>query len=268
MADNIPNNEKLAVESIRSYPEWSAYFLEKCAVYVQIRNKSISPIIIERVDCNFDNEAFVEPYIPSITPKFTIKPNHLSHPIRLEFKADLAFKAGTNFYQILIYYRVDNNLYVLEYDPRKFLVFSEYPGEEQVFISHKDREDTDIGRHLSHFLRKLGFIGYLSEDDRRPGIDLWKKKIPSAIESSVAIIILWTAIAAQNPENIYREIDIAKSFSKKLLMVREKDVLVPSDFPKDKDIEYFPVQRPVLTYELKEFACRIEDTYRSGGYAA
>jgi hypothetical protein len=266
------NNADIVVEAVWSSPQVNIFFLELCEIYVQIRNKLDRSIQIQKVECHFQCEDNVEPYIPRITPHLSLKSGQLSHPaeIRLKFEADIALKNSTNGYRIVITYldTLDSSIRVFEHNPHKYFILSPAgPNEKLFFISHKDPENTNIGRSLSRFLGKLGFIGYLSEDDRRPGIDLWKKKIPSTIESSVAMIILWTSEAALNPDNIYRELYIAKSSNKRLIMVREKDVSVPLDFPKD-DIEYFTVQRPISTTEIKNFACRIEDTYRHGGYAS
>lgn len=260
------NAEDLEVEKVRSYPEWSAFFLEKCAIYIQIRNKSDRSIQIEKVECKFQCEDSIEPYVPNITPYMTLQPGHLSRPIRVEFEADLALRTGTNNYRIIIQYR-DDILKIFEHDPRKFLIFSSLsPGEENFFISHKDPEDTDIGRQLAHFLKKLGFAGYLSEDDYRPGVDLWMEKIPVAIESSIGVIILWTSRAAKNPDNIYREINIAKSMGKRLIMAREEWITAPDIFP--KEIEYYRFkENPISMADLKKLACTIEDTYRRGGYS-
>ncbi len=258
-------NEDLTIQAIWSSPEVYVLFLELCQIYVQVRNNLDRPVQIEKIECFFQCEDDVEPFIPIITPYLTVAPHHHSDKFRLEFKADLALKSGTNTYSIVIHYRDNNVVKKIEYNPHKFIILQPSgPNEKLFFISHKDREDTGVGRKLAHFLGKLGFKGYLSENDRKPGVDLWKEKIPSAIQSSIAMIILWTTSAAKNPENIYREIDIAKSCGKPLIMAREKDVAVPSDFP--EDIEYYPVQSPVSTSELKNLACDIENTYRCGGY--
>lgn len=265
------NNTDIVVEAVWSSPQVNVFFLELCEIYVQIRNKLDRSIQIQKVECHFQCEDNVEPYIPRITPYLSLKSGQLSHPaeIRLKFEADLALKDGTNGYRIVITYldTLDSSIRVFEHNPHKYFILSPAgPNEKLFFISHKDPEDTETCRSLSHFLGKLGFIGYLSEDDRRPGMDLWKEKIPTAIESSIAVVILWTSKATLNPDNIYREIALAKSFNKRLIMIRENDVSVPSDFP--EDIEYFPVQKPISTTEIKNFACRIEDSYSRGVYSS
>ena len=258
--------QTLVIEKIWSYPpESCVFFLEKCGIYMQIRNRSGHTLRLEKVECHFETEDGVEPYIPSRIHFETLEHGHLSGAIRVDFEADLALKAHTNYYRIVIYYH-DGDRKVLEYSPQKFLVFYPLgPGEQHFFISHKDDEDTNVGRHLAGFLKKLGFIGYLSEDDHRPGMDLWQEKIPVAVASSIGVIILWTSNAAKNPAKIYREIEMAKSNGKRLIMAPEQGVGIPDVFP--IEIEYFRLENPITTSQLKKLACSIEETYRRGGYS-
>ena len=257
----------IIVEKVWPYPlENYIPFLAKCSLYVQVRNKSGHPVRIEKVECHFEMEKGVEAYVPSRTYYETLQHGHLSNPIAVEIEADLALKAHTNFYRIVISY-YDGKKKTFEYDPQRFLVFCPLGQEvKQFFISHKDRQDTERAQCLAGFLSKLGFIGYISEDDHRPGMDLWSEKIPQAISGSIGVIILWTSRAAKNPKNIYREITIAKSKRKRLILAREKGVRIPRAFPKKK-FEYHPFERPLSITQLKKLACHIYETDRHGGYS-
>ncbi len=220
---------------------------------------------IEKVECRFQSESGLDAYIASQTHFENLEQGYLSNPIPIEFEADLALRAYTNYYHILIYYD-DGNKRVFDYDPQRFLVF--YPlghAHQQFFISHKDPQDTNIGRQLAGFLNKLGFIGYLSEDDHRPGLDLWKEKIPAAVAASIGVVILWTSNAAKDPAKILRELEMAKSNKKPLIMAPEKGVSTPKKFP--KKIEYFRFKHPLTDGELKRLALSIHATYRRGGYS-
>ncbi len=263
--DNDMNDENIIIEKVWSDPERSAHFSEKCCIYVQIKNKAQHPIQIEKVECLFQYDNEDERYIPCITPFLTLEPGHYSHPLRIEFEVDLALRAYSNFYQIVVHYR-DDDLKAIVHDPHKYIVFNriEHDGK-MFFISHKDDEDSQVSRRLAEFLKKLGFIGYMSEDDHRPGMDLWGEKIPEAIKSSVGVIILWTSNAAARPSKIKREIKIAKSSKKRLIMMREKGVRIPKIFP--KKIEWYEFEGPISIAELKKLARSIEDTYRRGGYS-
>jgi hypothetical protein len=210
-------------------------------------------------------EGGVEAYTPSKTHFETLLEGHLSDPIAVEFEADLALKAYTNYYRIVIYYN-DGVQKSLEHNPQKFLVF--YPlghGEQQFFISHKDPEDTSIAQQLAGFLKKLGLTGYLAEDDHSPGIHLWDEKIPAAISASIGVIILWTPNAVKNPANIKHEIQIAKSKRKRLIMALKRGSRSPKSFP--KRIEYFSYDRRLVAKQLKSLAVFIYSNYRRGVYS-
>ena len=258
----------LIIERVWSSPESSAFFLERCEIYIQIRNRSGVPIIIEKIECPFHVDPGVEPYTPFITPHLTLDHDRLSRPQRVVFDANLAIEANTNYYGIVIHYRdKSNEVRTFSHNPQKYIIFTPLgPCESHFFISHKDPQDTSIGKQLAHFLRKVGFNGYLSEDDHRPGIDLWKDKIPLAIQDSVGVIILWTTKASREPEKIYREIKIAKSFKRPLILAREHGVRVPDIFPKKK-IEYYKLEKPISASQLIKLSCSIEDIYSHGGYS-
>lgn len=261
-------NENIIVESVWSSPEVSAFFLERCEIYLQIRNKSKHPIQIDKVECRFKKyEPDVDPYTPQITPMLVLDPGKSSSPIRIIFHVDLSLLDSTNGYYFLIHYHdYANNTTTFEHDPNKYLIFNSIESSSKTFfISHKDPEDTKIARQLAHFLKKTGFIGYLSEDNKHPGVNLWKEKIPNTIMSCVGLIILWTTESIKAPENICQEIKLAKSYAKPLIMAREKGVTIPEIFP--KQIEYHEFSTPLTASELKNLACIIEDTYRSGGYS-
>lgn len=241
------------------------FFLNRFCISVQARNNTGRTIRIEKVECHFKVEDGMQAPIFSGTCGENIKDNNLSL-ISVWCDADLALKAHTNNYHIVIFYH-DGKKKTFEYDPQKYLIFSPLgPGERHFFISHKDPQDTKRARCLAGFLSKLGFVGYISEDDHRPGMDLWPEKIPQAISDSIGVIILWTSRAAKNPKNIYREITLAKSKRKRLILAQEKGAQGPRAFPKKK-FEYHPFERPLSITELKKLACYIHETYRGGGYS-
>src|SRR5438309_1906336 len=134
--------QELVFEGVWAYPNDFPFFLQKWIINFQVRNKSGRRIQIERVGCTFQIEDDLEPYTP-IVPYFLILENgHLSRPIPIEFEVDLALKAGTNYYHIVVYYH-DENSQTVEHDPRKYLILnSPAPGEKSFFISHKDQENT------------------------------------------------------------------------------------------------------------------------------
>jgi len=256
------SHDELIVEKVWTHPDPSTArsicFLERFDIYIQIRNNTSRPLQVEKIECLFELDDEMDKYLPSTMPFLTLGPKQRNRMIRIVCEADLSLKAHTNFFRVRIHYTSDSKK-IIEYDPHKFLVFVPLGEEDkQFFISHKDKEDTDISRLLAKLLRKLGYKGYLAEDDKRPGMNLWKEKIPSEIKCSAGFIILWTKNATKNPKNIYRELEIAKKMNKHLILAREDGVDIPKDFP--KEIEYFNLESPILAHQLKELVYSIEET--------
>jgi len=259
-------NADLVIETVRSHPDPYAYFLEPCQVWIQIRNRAGHSMRIEKIELLFVADETAGKFVPFITPSLMIEDKHLSNPIRIEFPADLSFRSGTNVYRIKVHYRTDSSK-VLDLPSGRFIIFTSLgDGNKQFFISHKDPHDTSNARLLALFLKKVGFTGYIAEDDQRPGVDFWNEKIPKAIKASLGAVILWTKKAAKDPENIKREIKIAKSLRKRLVMAAERGIRIPRIFPKKK-IEYYDLKNPASPDELKRLGCSIWDTYQRGGYS-
>lgn len=239
-------------------------FLNRCCVYVQLRNRLDRPTRIEKVECHFTLDQGMGSYIPVAGHSQTLDPGQLSDPIAINFEADLSLTAYTNAYRLAIEYN-DGAKKRIEHDPRKYLVFTPLgPCDQLLFISHMDPEDTRLGRHLVHFLKKIGFNGYLSEDDRRPGSDLWGDKIPKAIKDSLAVIFLWTRQAAGKPDNLLRELHLANAAKRAIVVAIEPDIPLPPTFSKER--EYYRFNRAVNIRELKDFVRYIDRSYRQGDY--
>jgi len=219
---------------------------------------------LERVECIFRSEEELEPYIPTTEWLLNLEPDELSPPLFMDFAFDLALKAGTNRYLIKIYHSSGK---VLEYDPRKYIVINPVcPPKKGFFISHKDPTDTDISRRLAGFLSKLGLVGYLAEDDKRLGLDLWGGKIIPAIKESIGTIILFTSSAENGPGRIVREIEISKENDKPLILVLEPSVREPPNFP--IGIEYHRLETPLNSNAVKKIAGWVYEMYRRGKYKA
>jgi hypothetical protein len=215
-------------------------------------------------ECLFQVEPEFAPFVPAVDCHEVLQPNWLSSVIGIDFEADLALKSMTNTYGIKVSY-FDHDNRVIVPDTHPYIVFNPLgQNNPHLFISHKDPEDTMPCRRLRDFLKKVGFEGYLSEDDHRPGVDLWTGKIPSAIEGSRGVVILWTEHAARNPNNIYREIDLAKGLSKPLILASESGLDIPDRL--SKAVEYHHLEHPVAIADLKKLAAGIYNAYRNGDY--
>ncbi len=257
------NQHTIVIEDVGSIPPANAFFLMPCTIYVRIRNKTNESVLVENVKCQLEVDEGFEPFTPSVTPFVRLEREHLSPLIPIEFIADISLKGYSNFYKLDATYN-NSERKTLTHDPRRYIIFNpQGSGGKQFFISHRDPEDTGLARSLANLLGKLGFKGYISEDDPRPGLKLWEQKIPMAIASSVGIVILWTLKAAQQPENIIREIEIAKKEEKPLFMAPEQDVEIPAVFP--KEIEYYRFTKSISPTELKNLALSIDATYKTRG---
>lgn len=256
---------EIVVERIWVHPtDLSIPFLSRCFVYIQLRNRLDRPARIEKVECHFTMDQGMGSYIPVVGLSQTLDRGQLSDPIPINVDADLSFTAYTNAYRLAIEYD-DGAKKRMELDPRKYVVFTPLgPCDQLLFISHRDPEDTKLGRHLVNFLKKIGFNGYLSEDDRRPGSDLWGDKIPKAINDSLAVIFLWTRQAAGKPDNLLRELDLANAAKKPVLAAIEPDITLPPAFSRER--EYYRFNRAVNIRELKDFVRYIDRAYRQGDY--
>lgn len=258
------SGNELEIVNVWSIPQDYAYFTQRGQIYVQVRNSSGNDVELERVECVFKNDEELEPYIPTAEWLLNLAPDELSPPLFIDFEFDLALKAGTNRYLIKIYHSSGK---VLEHDPRKYVVINPVcPPKREFFISHKDPADTDISRRLAKFLLKLGLVGYLAEDDKRLGLDLWEGKIIPAIKESIGTIILFTASAESGPDCIMREIKISKENDKPLILVLEPGVREPANFP--KDIVYHRLETPLDFSAVKKLAGWVYDMYRKGKYNA
>ena len=62
-------------------------------------------------------------------------------------------------------------------DTKYIIINPKHSPEKHFFLSHKDPENTFIASRLDHYLKKIGFIGYVAENDPKPGLDIWTEKI-------------------------------------------------------------------------------------------
>lgn len=241
--------DDIVIETIWSNPKQDVHFLDWCSVSLQLRNTSETTVRIEEVECLFDTEDG-NTFSPHSTKPQELKPKQRSpEPISIEFEASLSLIAGTNSYKIRVHYRHNHNSRILEHDPFKYFIL--YPrgvNDKFFFISHRDPEDSDLARRLIGYLRKLGYDGYIAEDDPNPGIELWDEKIPPKVKSCFAIIVLWTSSALKEPANLIREIDLGQSLGKRIVILKEDGIALPDSFSKTR--EHFTVTNPIPTSSL------------------
>ncbi len=124
---------------------------------------------------------------------------------------------------------------------------------------------TQLGARLDHHLIKIGFRGYLAENDKSPGLDIWNDKIIPNINVCVALVVLWTVEAVKDSKRILREVKRAKRQKKKIIVLAEKDVKIHKLFKGTK--EYCRVVKgKIEESDLIELVQYVERMYRDGAF--
>jgi len=250
-------------------PHTDITYLEEGNVTLEFKNNSNNRINIEEITCSFATDADLSPYESTLSTMISIKPFNISSPIRVPFLIDLKLSGGTNYAKIVVTYRVNKSPILKKVifgnpDTRCVIIHPIHPAEKCFFISHKDPEDTRMSINLDHHLRKIGFTGYVAENDKRPGTDIWKEKIYPSIDDCVALIVLWTSSANNKSDTIFKEVIYAKEKQKRVILLVEKGLAIPEIFQGDK--EYVQVENKVTCDDLVKLVENIEKTYRSGSF--
>lgn len=259
----------LSLVSCRSFPRTILY-LEEGEVIVEFKNETDSLVELFKIAFQFETEEGFQPYVASKDVRIAINPKNHSPPQHIPFKVHVTLKGPTNPYRITIDYRVggstetESHTFTCTPVGQQYLLV--YPRRETgkyYFISHKDPQDTVLGRSLHYHLQKIGFNGFLAEDHKRLGRDLWKK-IMSAIDGCEAFIVLWTEDAVIDPKVILDEIEYAKGKGKEIVLLVEKGLPIPNSC--SKDIEYMRTAGRIKNEDLVRLVESIEETYTKGGY--
>lgn len=243
-------------------------YLEDGDIVLELKNISNELIEIEKISCSFEADEGLSPPESAISAMMSIKSNNISR-IRIEFKTDLRLRGATNFAKVKVIYRKGKaaKIQSIEFTnpyTQCIIINPIHPAEKHFFISHKDPENTGLATKLDLHLIKIGFRGYVAENDKRPGTDIWKEKIFSSVDDCVALIVLWTSEAASDPTTIFREVHYAKQRQKRIILLAEHGLEIPEVFQGDK--EYMQIRGKITIEELVNFVESIEKTYRSGGF--
>jgi len=257
---------KLKLENCWSIPKENIAFLDEGLIFVELKNNSTSTIKIKKIRIRFQAEEGFLPFEISEKTPIELKPKNIVK-VEFPFIAELQLKHYTNTYSILVNFEQKNikNSITFTNTPSNYIVIhSIRPIKKKIFISHKDPDDTLLGEKLNLLLAKIGFKGYLAENDRRPGLNIWKDKIYPTINESTAVIVLWTPNAFKNPGRILREVKYAKKKQKTIILLTEKGIKIPRTFPRKK--EYVRIKGKIMDRDLIELVIDIEKTYKIGGY--
>jgi hypothetical protein len=116
--------------------------------------------------------------------------------------------------------------------------------DDQVFVSFRDPEDLALAEVAKDMLALAGFRPYLARDDHGTGADYWEDKIYPAIRRSVGTLVLWSAAAAGNPNEILRELRYSREVSVPVGLFRERGAELPEEYPRDSR-EYAAFHREI-----------------------
>ena len=208
-------------------PHSDLSYMDDAFLKIEFKNESDVPIDIEKVTCSFQTEKGLSPLKFSLEPMITVLGGHISQIVRISFFVDLKLHFATNYALIEAEYRKNHSKesHTISFDfpeSRYVIIHNIHSPEKHFLISHKDPENTNISEKLDLYLKKIGFAGYVAENDPSPGLDIWEEKVIPAINTCSALIVLWTNDAIKNPSNIFREMNYAKKQNKRIITLSEK----------------------------------------------
>jgi hypothetical protein len=88
-----------------------------------------------------------------------------------------------------------------------------------------------LARQAAVYLRRCGFRPYLAKSDTRPGCDFWREKIEPVIRSCSGVLVIWTDSTARRPDNVSREIQIARAVSVPVGLFLQEGLRAPPIYP-------------------------------------
>lgn len=260
----MSQSSDLLLEACASLPARTIY-LEEGFVSIEFKNNSDTALEIVKVSVQFQTERELTPYEVSVSPMMQLRAQNHSPMIRVPFVVSLSLIEATNSYSIRVSYRRSGSSQLLNqsYDSAKSLTIHPIPRPQRTcfFVSHKDPEDTRPASRLDYYLRKVGFEGYVAENDKQPGARLWDK-LKREINDALALVVLWTSSAQSDSGVMKKEIDYASSIDKPIVLFSEQED-VPDWFPK-KILEF--TRTKMDESDCAEMARLIERAYRAGVY--
>ena len=264
-------NEKteLSLEGFWIRPHsYVTYLEDDLFILVEFKNNSNHSIEIETITCLFEIEESLPEYLSVASPNISIGPKNISDMVRIPFKVDLKLHANSNYPTLIIKYRINKSVtktiqFTNPYT-RCIIINQMHLPEKHFFLSHKDPHNTSLATKLAHHLQKIGFIGYIAENDPRPGLDIWDEKIFPSIDTCFGLIVLWTSDTVKEPQTIIREVEYANKKQKRIILLAEKDIDIPELFLGTK--EYLEVDGKITDVDLVNLVEIIEKIYRLGGF--
>lgn len=240
---------------------------EKHLVHVEIKNNTDDIVQITRAVCSFETEDGHSEHEYATSQPYTIPPGKI-RVMRITFQVGLTMKESTNCPSIRVEYVSGGATHVSTFDKpiSCYAIIRPIPKHIQYFfISHKDPMDTKIAKSFDHYLKKIGFSGYIAEDNRQPGLDLWREKIQPSIENCSGLIVIWTAEAIKEPTAILREIKYAQEKNKRIMLLTDKGLDIPDILQKDN--EYDCAEDTISEHDVVKMVDKIYQMYLDGVFS-
>lgn len=261
---------------------WHDIELESCSIgdatyapfmttlrYIQVvfKNNTNVPVTITRITCWFEPEQGLPTRLHTVNLPIGVAPGGRSEPIIIPFTVDLALRSSSNSARVEIEYTARRG------DPKTLLFRSPDTAhmvvvpittipENQLFISYKISTDTWLAHELHKYLNKIGFRGYIAEDDPRYGHDMYTGKFVPEINNSAALIVLWTRAASTDPGTMQWELNHALETKKRILVIKE-DGIDPPPALSDRT-ERFHAGSPITVSDLVMFVTKFYRSYKLG----
>ena len=237
--------------------------------YIQavFKNNTDLPVTITRITCWFESEPGLTARRHSANDPIDIVPGGRSEPIIIQFTVDLNLRPSTNIAHIKIEYALNHGpVNTLEFDNPNTTHMIVVPitavPKHQLFISYKISADTKLAHELLRYMNKIGFRGYIAEDDPRYGHDMYTGKFAPEIDNSDALIVLWTRDASADPGTMQWELEYALDSKKRILLIKEDGVDPPPEL--SERTERFNAGSPITILDLVKFVTKFYHGYQMG----
>ena len=235
--------ENLVVETCWITPKPSLFYFNEGCINMEFRNNSDLTIKINEVICKFQTEENIQQEEkPHTQKKVYIEPKNRAM-VQIPFTVDLNMILYTNTYSLIVNYQIGRSkeIHSISIRPAQnsIIVYSSRQSKKYFFISHKIPEDTNIAGRLDHYLQKIGFKGFLAENNPKPGLDIWKEKILPSIDcpECIGVIAIWSLKAILNPDAIMRELEYGQECGKKQILLVENGAELPIPFPSNTEYQ-------------------------------
>ena len=264
----MDEQNELILEHVWIEPNTYVSYLDDVRIKIEFKNASDYTLEINKITCSLQAEDHMPRHESSITPHESIHPNNRSSTLTILIKIGLELNIGTNSPVFDVEYAAGRSARKkVTFGPpdTKYLIINpKHSPEKHFFLSHKDPKDKTIALSLDRHLEKIGFRGYVAENDPKPGLDIWDEKILPSIDDCVGMIVLWTRNAAKDPKSISKEIEYAIKKEKRVFLLAENGIDIPSGL--GKTTEHITTGARVTDRDLVYLVNAIHDVYKQGGF--